>query len=385
MKKRYTIIYPVYRAGAIIGTDVTGYNDITYMTRDVMLKDAYNNGQAVLHDAESNRCRRIDMNDVHHYDSAVMEMDTAYPVEEPVAPVIENADPIFQLIQSAPSLKPDTLVISDIKWKYLVRNIARGKNIMMTGPSGSGKSISAKSAADALSREFFYFNLGATQDPRSTLIGNTHFNKDDGTVFAPSLFVKAIQTPNAVILLDELSRAHPEAWNILMTVLDSHQKYLRLDEDKNATTIHVADGVSFIATANIGSEYTATRAMDRALLDRFTILEMEALDEEQEYGLLIKEFPTVPIGQLKLLAAIAANTRKECRSEAPKISSAISTRLTKEVGSLLEDGFTLSEAAETCIYPFYDSEGGIDSERTYIKQVLQKYIGEPVDNANNPF
>jgi MoxR-like ATPase len=158
-----------------------------------------------------------------------------------------------------------------------------------------------------------------------------------------------------------------------------------LDEDKNATTIHVADGVSFIATANIGSEYTATRAMDRALLDRFTILEMEALDEEQEYGLLIKEFPTVPKDQLKLLAAIAANTRKECRSEAPKISSAISTRLTKEVGSLLEDGFTLAEAAETCIYPFYDSEGGIDSERTYIKQVLQKYIGEPVAMNTNPF
>ena len=383
MKKRYTIIYPVvFHAGkGIIGTDNIGVADLTYLTREVMLRDAYNNNQVVLHDAETGRCRRIDTSDIYIYESAYSEV-----VEEaPVVPVVENTDPVFQMIQSAPSLKPDTLVISDIKWKYLVRNIARGKNIMMTGPSGSGKSISAKSAADALSREFFYFNLGATQDPRSTLIGNTHFNKDDGTIFAPSLFVKAIQTPNAVILLDELSRAHPEAWNILMTVLDSHQKYLRLDEDKNATTIHVADGVSFIATANIGSEYTATRAMDRALLDRFTILEMEALDEDQEYGLLIKEFPTVPTEQLKLLAAIASNTRKECRSEAPKISSAISTRLTKEVGSLLEDGFTLAEAAETCIYPFYDSEGGIDSERTYIKQVLQKYIGEPVDTNNNPF
>jgi len=383
MKKRYTIIYPVVLAGkGLMGTDSNGIADLTYLTREVMLKDAYNNGQVVLHDAESNRCRRIDMNDIADYDS---EYCVVEEVVEPVVPVVENTDPVFQLIQSAPSIKPDSLVITDIKWKYLVRNIARGKNIMMTGPSGSGKSLSAKSAAQALSREFFYFNLGATQDPRSTLIGNTHFNKDDGTIFAPSLFVKAIQTPNAVILLDELSRAHPEAWNILMTVLDSHQKYLRLDEDKNATTIHVADGVSFIATANIGSEYTATRAMDRALLDRFTILEMDTLDEEQEYSLLIKEYPTVPKDHLRMLATIADHTRKECRSEAPKISSAISTRLTKEVGSLLEDGFTLNEAAETCIYPFYDSEGGIDSERTYIKQVLQKYIGNPIDNNTMPF
>ena len=67
-------------------------------------------------------------------------------------------------------------------------------------------------------------------DNVATLIGNVHFDKAKGTYFSESLFVKAIQTPNAVILLDELSRAHPDAWNILMTVLDQGQRYLRLDE-----------------------------------------------------------------------------------------------------------------------------------------------------------
>ena len=97
----------------------------------------------------------------------------------------------------------------------------------MTGPAGCGKTMAAKSVVNALERPDFYFNLGATQDPRATLIGNTHFNKEDGTVFSEALFVKAIQTENAVILLDELSRAHPEAHNILMTVLDEGQRYLR--------------------------------------------------------------------------------------------------------------------------------------------------------------
>ena len=57
------------------------------------------------------------------------------------------------------------------------------------------------------------------------------------------------------------------------------------------------------------------------------------------------------------------------------MTNAISTRLSVEIAGLLEDGFTLPEAAETCIYPFFDADGGVDSERTYMKQLVQKYIG----------
>jgi len=126
---------------------------------------------------------------------------------------------VLNFIHSSYSLKPAGLMMSELKWKYLIRSAVRGKNIMMTGPAGCGKTMAAKSLVNSLDRPDFYFNLGATQDPRGTLIGNTHFEKNKGTYFSESLFVEAIQTPNAVILLDELSRAHPDAWNILMTVL----------------------------------------------------------------------------------------------------------------------------------------------------------------------
>jgi len=199
------------------------------------------------------------------------------------AKVIDPTLPKEQLdlmnqIKDSGSLKPDVLKMSPLKWKYLMRSAMRGKNILMTGPSGCGKTMAAKSVVNALDRPDFYFNLGATQDPRSTLIGNTHFSKENGTFFSEALFVKAIQTENAVILLDELSRAHPDAHNILMTVLDQGQRYLRLDEADGSPTIKVAKGVTFIATANIGNEYTATRVMDRALRDGFTIVEMDVLD-----------------------------------------------------------------------------------------------------------
>ena len=269
--------------------------------------------------------------------------------------------------------KPNDFYIDDLKWKYLLRNIIKGKNIMMTGPSGCGKTDVTFKAAKTLDREVIYFNLGATQDPRSTLIGNTHYSKDTGTYFSESLFVSAIQKPNTVILLDELSRAHPEAWNILMTVLDPIQRYLRLDEKSNSPTIKVAEGVSFIATANIGSEYTATRIIDRALLDRFAILEMDVLSYEQEYQLLSSKC-TVNQETLLKLCDIIKDIRKEVKSDTPRISTTVSTRATLEIAELLEDAFTLEQAIEILVYPLFSDEGGNDSERTYVKQVVQKYL-----------
>ena len=270
-------------------------------------------------------------------------------------------------------LKPKQLIVDELKWKYLMRSAMRGKNIMMTGAAGCGKTMAAKSIVHALDRPDFYFNLGATQDPRATLIGNTHFNKEDGTYFSEALFVKAIQTPNAVILLDELSRAHPDAANILMTVLDEGQRYLRLDEADGSPTIKVAEGVCFIATANIGNEYTATRVMDRALMDRFIVIEMDLLDKDQEFNLLKMMFPNVQTDLLDSIASIVHDTRKELKQENPRISTHISTRASVEMASLCYDGFDLLEAAEVTVYPQYDNAGGIDSERTFMKQIVQKY------------
>ena len=243
---------------------------------------------------------------------------------------------LMDFIKSSGKLKPEILKMQDLKWKYLMRSALRGKNIMMTGPAGCGKTMAAKSVAEVLDRPDFYFNLGATQDPRSTLIGNTHFNKEDGTYFSEALFVKAIQTENAVILLDELSRAHPDAHNILMTVLDEGQRYLRLDEADDSPTIKVAPGVTFIATANIGNEYTATRVMDRALMDRFIIVEMDVLDTEDEVDLLAYLFPNLEFKSIEAIADIVGGTRKEMLTETPRISTAISTRNSVEMASLMK-------------------------------------------------
>jgi MoxR-like ATPase len=271
-------------------------------------------------------------------------------------------------------LKPNGLFIEELKWKYLIRSAVRGKNIMMTGPTGCGKTLAAQSLVRSLKRPDFYFNLGATQDPRATLIGNTHFNKESGTFFSESAFVKAIKTPNAIILLDEISRSHPEAWNILMTVLDSGQRYLRLDEAEGSPIVKVANGVTFIATANIGNEYTSTRIMDRAIMDRFVQIEMDLLDKQSEYELLKFKFPNADDYSLSALAEIADTTRQLIKTDMSKISTIVSTRVNVEAAGLIYDGFSLMEAAEIAILPYFSNDGGLDSERVFIKQLIQKFI-----------
>jgi MoxR-like ATPase len=342
-----------------VGTD----RDISAMFRDVMIKAAVENGKALAFDEETGRARQVELSEV--------PTEPTQP-QQKVEPV--EMDPVMALITNAANIKPNDLEMSDIKWKYLVRSAVRGKNIMMVGPAGCGKTQAAKALPVATDRPFFYFNLGATQDPRATLIGNTHF-KSGETTFDESSFVKAIQTENAVILLDELSRAHPEAWNILMTVLDEGQRYLRLDEDIDSPTIQVASGVSFIATANIGTEYTSTRVLDRALMDRFEIIEVDILTLEREEVLLAKRYGTkVSADLIHAVADIADATRKEWRSETGKLTTMISTRMTVRVCELLADGFTLSEASEVAILPFFDASGGTDSERTFVKQIIQKHM-----------
>lgn len=371
MKKETFGIVEVTAKSVVVKEVGTG-NDITSLFRTDMINLAMQNLEALKFNHETQRGKRVPMSEIPTEIKTVASAPT------------KELDPVLELIKNSANIKPNDLEMSDVKWKYLVRSAVRGKNIMMVGPAGCGKTQAAKALPAATGYPFFYFNLGATQDPRATLIGNTHF-KDGQTVFDSSAFVKAIQTENAVILLDELSRAHPEAWNILMTVLDEGQKYLRLDEDVNAPLIKVAKGVSFIATANIGTEYTSTRVLDRALMDRFEIIEVDILSLEQEEILLTKRYGNVlSKKQIHAVADIAAATRKEWRSESGKLTTMISTRMTVRLCELLADGFTLLEATEVAVLPFFDISGGADSERTFVKQIIQKYATETeVENIFN--
>jgi hypothetical protein len=111
------------------------------------------------------------------------------------------------------------------------------------------------------------------------------------------------------------------------------------------------------------------------MLDRFaSVVEMEPLSKDDENALLTMTYPEVNPEHITAIAEIADHTRQQVKSEDPKVTTSISSRITVEMAGLLNDGFSLAETAEACIYPFFSNAGGNDSERTYMKQLVQKYL-----------
>jgi MoxR-like ATPase len=58
---------------------------------------------------------------------------------------------ITKQLLSCDTLKPADLIIDALSWKYLCRAVLRGKNIILVGPTRSGKTKAAQSVAEAFS------------------------------------------------------------------------------------------------------------------------------------------------------------------------------------------------------------------------------------------
>lgn len=353
-------------------------NNVTAMVESYQMKNAFKKGMALKAVAAKNgiQLRSVAMSEYEKMaHTAVARAESKELSHEELIKFIENS----------PAIKPREYKVDNLLWKFMIRSVLRAKNLMFTGPQGCGKTSGVLALASVLKRPLFNIPLGASQDPRSTLIGNLHFKHDEGTYVAESEFVRGIQTPNAIILLDELTRAHPDAMNILMSVLDPKQRFLRIDEKPDTPIIHVAEGVTFMATANIGHQFTGTRTLDAALKDRFEIIEVLPLSRAGEIELLGDMFPDVEKAAIEAIATIADKTRAAVKSDEGKLTTIISTRQTIRLAELIFDGFSLAEAADLVIYPFYSDAGGADSERAFVAKLVQAHLPTKFDAKKGPY
>ena len=291
-------------------------------------------------------------------------------VEEP-EPIID--DSVIGKIKASVSVPEEFKFADDMTFYTMLRNIFRGNNILVTGPSGCGKSSLGKILAEITNKPFYSFNFGDTMNPSAKLLGDTKFNKEDGTWFKPSRFVGAItDNSGAFIMLDEITRDRTgDLANILMPVLDG-QKTLALDESDDADVVTLDDNAFFYATANIGREYLGcAHDLDRAWKDRFCggLYELEYLPQKKEQSLVQIRVPQISEDDARRITEFAAKIRGLYKAE--ELNVAVSTRMCLTTAEFLVDGMTLIDALKHTCLPFYPVQGGDDTERVRVIQTIQ--------------
>jgi ATP-dependent Clp protease ATP-binding subunit ClpA len=93
-------------------------------------------------------------------------------------------------------------------------------NFLFAGPTGVGKTELARQLADIMGIAMFRFDMSEYQEKYtiSRLIGSSpgYIGYDDGGQLTDSVR----KQPHAVVLLDEIEKAHPDIFNILLQIMD---------------------------------------------------------------------------------------------------------------------------------------------------------------------
>jgi ATP-dependent Clp protease ATP-binding subunit ClpA len=128
-------------------------------------------------------------------------------------------------------------------------------NYLFSGPTGVGKTEVAKQLAEALGIKLMRFDMSEYMERHtvSRLIGAPpgYVGFDQGGLLTDAVD----QTPHAVLLLDEIEKAHPDLFNILLQVMD-HGKLT----DNNGKSVDFRN-VILIMTSNAGAQELSKSAI----------------------------------------------------------------------------------------------------------------------------
>ncbi|KJZ23977.1 ATP-dependent Clp protease ATP-binding subunit ClpA [Tritonibacter mobilis] len=167
-------------------------------------------------------------------------------------------------------------------------------NYLFAGPTGVGKTEVAKQLADTLGVELLRFDMSEYMEKHavSRLIGAPpgYVGFDQGGLLTDGVD----QHPHCVLLLDEIEKAHPDVFNILLQVMDNGQL-----TDHNGRTVNFRN-VVLIMTSNAGASELAKSAIgfgrdrregeDTAAIERtFSPEFRNRLDATISFGPLPKE------------------------------------------------------------------------------------------------
>ena len=227
--------------------------------------------------------------------------------------------------------------------KILVHNIQHNVNTMLLGPTGVGKTELITEIAKELKKDITIFDMGTMTDPIMSLIGTHAITVEDGkskSEFMKSRFSEVIQKPG-IVMLDELNRAGIMSNNLLFPCLDFRRELPMEYSFHDMEPIKVHPECVFIATANTGSSYTGTHKLDKALEDRFMILELESLNEDG-CNYVLESIYSLPKDQIKTIVKIFFSINKQ--HDDFNISFKLSMRHLKTIAKMVVNGFTIYDS-----------------------------------------
>ena len=163
-------------------------------------------------------------------------------------------------------------------------------NFLFVGPTGVGKTELAKTLAEELGIPLLRFDMSEYQEKHtvSRLIGSPpgYVGFEEG-----GLLTSAVQkSPNAVLLLDEIEKAHSDIYNILLQIMD----YATLTDNQGRKAAF--NNIILIMTSNAGSsnigkpligfggERISESAVDEAVEKTFTPEFRNRLDAIIKFG-----------------------------------------------------------------------------------------------------
>jgi len=226
-------------------------------------------------------------------------------------------------------------------FEIMKHNIEHGVNTMLIGATGTGKTEVVANISKVFNLPLTIFDMGTMTDPVMGLVGTHVITVENGVTkseFKRSRFSELIQQPG-IILLDEISRAGAMANNLLFPCLDFRRELPMEYSFHDTTPVKIHDQCVFFSTANMGSQYTGTHKLDRALLDRFMLIEVDSIKKEDIVSTLIAEFPRITKTKINKLVSVFEKINKE--HDEFKISFNLSIRHLKTISKLVSNGFTI--------------------------------------------
>jgi ATP-dependent Clp protease ATP-binding subunit ClpA len=225
---------------------------------------------------------------------------------------------------------------------------------LFTGPTGVGKTEVAKQLADTLGVELLRFDMSEYMERHtvSRLIGAPpgYVGFDQGGLLTDGVD----QHPHCVVLLDEIEKAHPDLYNILLQVMD-HGKLT----DHNGKSVDFRN-VILIMTSNVGAMELARSPIG------FGRKREQGDDEEAINRLFTPEFRN----RLDAIISFAPLPREVVRRVVEKFVLQLE-------GQLAERGVTINllpEAADWLAERGYDERMGARP----LGRVIQEHIKKPL-------